>query len=80
MLARVKLVVDRGSIPKIFNPSTDSKFYINTMKTSKVWQNLTIPSQEANECLFLSSSDLKSYYERNLDSTSSTNLLSLPNN
>ena len=35
--------------------------------TSKVRRNLTIPSREASEYLFLSSSDLKSYFEENLD-------------
>ena len=33
----------------------------------KVWQNLTIPSQKASGCLFLSSSDLKSHSEERLD-------------
>ena len=36
-------------------------------KTSKVWWTLTIPSQEANKYLFLSSSDFKSNFEGNLD-------------
>ena len=43
--------------------------YIGTLlgKTSKVWQNLAIPSQELSECLVLSSSDLKSNFEEKLD-------------
>ena len=35
--------------------------------TSKVWRNLTILSQGASECLFLSSSDIKQYFEGKLD-------------
>jgi len=35
--------------------------------TSKVLLNLIIASQEANECLFLTSLDLKSHFEEKLD-------------
>ena len=38
-----------------------------TSYTSKVWLNLTNSSQGASECLFLSSSDLKSRLEAKLD-------------
>ena len=34
---------------------------------SKVWRNLTIPSQGASDCLFLSPSDLKSHLKGNLN-------------
>ena len=37
------------------------------MCRSKVKSNLTIPSQEASECLFLSASDLKSYFQEKLN-------------
>ena len=36
--------------------------------TGKVWRNLKSPSQRANECLFLSSSKLKSHFEGKLNS------------
>ena len=36
---------------------------------SKVWQNLTIPAQEASECfIFFSSPDIKLHFEGKLDS------------
>ena len=42
-------------------------FWSNYIHISKVWLNLTIPSPGASECLFLSSSGLKTLIEGNLD-------------
>ena len=44
------------------------KTYFNLLLlTNKVGRSLEITSQGASECLFLSSSDLKSHFDRKLD-------------